>query len=211
MTGIVIRDLGIPMSRRASLLTQDEVGGARLRVPTGVSLTVGDLMYATLVGSANNAAHALARTAGSLPTFVAAMNGKASTLGLTRTHFDDPTGLAVGNESTAEEVAALAFEAFKDYTLRKMLTTAKHTIWTSGGTHTITNTNGLLTDPNNGLIVLGGKTGYLYESKWNFVVHMMDARHKPIMVVIFGADTKSLSFREAEFVARWVWDNYEWQ
>lgn len=211
MTGMVMRDLGIPMSRSVSLLAQDEVGGARLRVPTGVSLTVGDLMYAMLVGSANNAAYALARSAGSIPTFVTAMNSKAGTFGLMRTRFDDPTGLAVGNESTAEEVAALAFEAFRDYTIRKMTSTAKHTIWTSGGTHTITNTNGLLTDPDNGLVVLGGKTGYLNESKWNLVVHMMDARQKPIMVVVLGADTKSLSSREAELIARWVWDNYVWQ
>lgn len=211
MTGMVIRDLGIPMSRSVSLRAQDEVGGARLRVPTGVSLTVGDLMYAMLVGSANNSAHALARSTGPVPVFVAAMNSKAGTFGLTRTRFDDPTGLSVGNESTAEEVAALAFEAFRDRTIRKMTSTATHTIWTSGGTHTITNTNGLLTDQDNGLVVLGGKTGYLNESKWNLVVHMMDARHKPIMVVVLGADTRSLSSREAERIARWVWDNYVWQ
>ena len=68
----------------------------------------------------------------------------------------------------------------------------------------------LLNDGKNGLYVLGGKTGYLDEAKWNFVVKVRDSRNKPILVVILGADTKARSFRDAEVAAKWVWDNYRW-
>lgn len=57
-----------------------------------------------LMSSENRAAHALARHyPGGLPAFLAAMNIKAQALGMRDTHFDDPTGLASSNVSTAND------------------------------------------------------------------------------------------------------------
>lgn len=211
MTAMVALEHGVSMSKMETLLEEDEVGGARLRVDIGTRLTVGDLFYATLVGSANNAAHALARSAGlPMEDFIEAMNDKADGLGLKNTEFADPTGLEVDNTSTAVEVAALAKTAFDNYTIRKAASTASYTLYANGEERKIKNTNGLLTDPYNGLIVLGGKTGYLHESKWNLVVKMMDSRYRPLIVVMLGSDTKMNSFRDSETVAKWVWDHYKW-
>jgi D-alanyl-D-alanine endopeptidase (penicillin-binding protein 7) len=213
MTGAVAVDGGTSFASRVALLRQDEIGGARLRVPVGATMTFEDLMYSMLVGSANNAAHAIARISGggNVSAFVDSMNAKAGEFGLTNTRFTDPSGLDVSNVSTAREIAALALEAMGRYEVRKMCSTAEYSFEASTGEHTVKNTNNILTDPDNGLYVLGGKTGYLNESKWNLVVQLHDARWKPVLVVVLGSDTKTQLFADAEVAARWAWDNYRWQ
>lgn len=211
MTAMVALDRRVSMTRTVTLTKDDEVGGARLRVASGTRLSVRDLFYAMLIGSANNAANALMRTAGPSPkTFVAAMNAKAKTLGLAHTVFVDPAGIEVSNVSTAEDLAALGLEAFGVYDIKKATTTGQHTILAARVVHSFKNTNTLLTDVNNGLYVQGGKTGYLPEAGWNLAVKMMDSRHKPVMVVVLGSDTMDSSFHDAQTAARWVWDNYRW-
>lgn len=211
MTAMVALDRKVPMTRVMSLKEADEVGGARLRVNTGTRLTVRDLLDSMLIGSANNAANALARsTMMSHAAFVEAMNAKASTLGLADTTFADPSGIEVANMSTAENIAALGLEAFGRDAVRRATTTSKLTMNLAKTTHTIKNTNDLLNDPDNGLYVMGGKTGYLEESMWNLVVKMKDSRGKPILVVVLGSDSRTQSFKDAEKVARWVWANYRW-
>jgi D-alanyl-D-alanine carboxypeptidase (penicillin-binding protein 5/6) len=70
------------------------MGGTQVYLDPRESFTVEDLIYAMMIQSANDAAHALARTAaGSVPAFVELMNAKARALGLTRTQFRSPHGL----------------------------------------------------------------------------------------------------------------------
>jgi len=213
MTGSVAVDGGALLATRVALTQQDEVGGARLRVPVGATMTLGDLMYSMLVGSANNAAHAIARVSGGgdVGAFVGRMNAKADEFGLANTSFADPSGLDVGNVSTAREITALLLEALERYELRKICSTAEYSFETSDGPHTIKNTNALLTEEGNGLYILGGKTGYLIESGWNLVVELQDARQRPIVVAVLGSDSQSQVFDDAEKVAKWAWDNYRWQ
>lgn len=211
MTALVALDHRVPMTRTASILEKDEVGGARLRVDDGTSLTVRQVFDAMLVGSANNAANALARsTKIAREDFVAEMNEKARELGLRATTFVDPTGIEPANVSTAEDIAALGLEAFAVPEVRRATTSAKITVVTAKQTHVVKNTNGLLTDERNGLYVMGGKTGYLEESLWNLVVKLKDARNKPVLVVVLGADSQARSFADAALAARWAWDNYKW-
>lgn len=211
MTAMVALDHRVPMGRTATIVDADEVGGARLRVDNGTPLTVRQIFDAMLVGSANNAANALARsTKLSKEDFIAQMNAKAEEIGLASTTFVDPSGIEVGNVSTAEEVAALAFEAFAVPDVRRATTTAEVRIVAAKSTHKFKNTNELLTDDRNGLYVLGGKTGYLIESKWNLAVKMRDSRMKPVLVVVLGSADKARSFKDAEIAAKWVWNNYRW-
>lgn len=77
---------------------------------TGERISVRDLMSGMFVVSANDAAETLARTLGpSRAAFVGAMNAKATALGLSGTHFDNPTGLDSPRQySTAADLAAIA-------------------------------------------------------------------------------------------------------
>jgi D-alanyl-D-alanine endopeptidase (penicillin-binding protein 7) len=212
MTAAVALDHDLSFAGKVTMAKEDDVGGARLQAAAGTRLSTADLFYAMLVGSANNAANAVARSTGlSTADFVAAMNDKAAAIGLVSTHFVDTSGMDPANVSTAEEIGALALEVFeKYYYIRRSASTAKYTMVLAGQKHTIKNTNELLTDDNNGLIVTGGKTGYLEESQWNLAVKMMDYRGKTIVVVVLGSDSKQDVFRDASTAGKWVWNNYRW-
>ena len=89
MTAMVVLDRDIKWNKVVTMRGSDEVGGARLRLAVGTKVTVKDLFYSSLVGSANNATIAMARQTGlSNADFVALMNKKAKALGLTHTVLD---------------------------------------------------------------------------------------------------------------------------
>lgn len=78
-------------------------------VTAGEVLTERQLLDGMLVRSANDFADALARwDAGSVAAFVAQMNATAERLGLSATHFADPSGLADGSQSSAGDLARLS-------------------------------------------------------------------------------------------------------
>ncbi len=79
------------------------MGGTQVWLKEGEIFPVEELLYAVMIQSANDAAHALARTAaGSVDAFVARMNDKARELGMTRTTFRTPHGLPPSNRNVAE-------------------------------------------------------------------------------------------------------------
>lgn len=71
----------------------ENVQGMRAYFPAGEQFTVGDLLSALLIASANDAALTLAQYhSGSTSAFVEEMNARAQTLGLRSTSFADPIG-----------------------------------------------------------------------------------------------------------------------
>jgi D-alanyl-D-alanine carboxypeptidase len=86
-------------------ITQDDadMGGTQVWLEAGETYTVEELTYALMIQSANDAAHALARTAGgSREAFVARMNERARALGLSRTTWRTPHGLPPASRTLAE-------------------------------------------------------------------------------------------------------------
>lgn len=125
MTGILAietLDLGqkVPISANAA-----GTYGSMLGFEQGEVLPVEELLYALLVPSANDAAIALAEaSAGSVPAFVERMNEKAKELGMSNTHFRNPSGLNNdGHFSTARDMAVLATYAMKNAEFRKIVAT----------------------------------------------------------------------------------------
>ena len=84
--------------------------GARLRPKRGARITVRSLLEAMIVGSANDAAKALAiRLDGSEAAFAKRMTARAKALGLASSSFRNATGFnAKGHQMTARDVARLA-------------------------------------------------------------------------------------------------------
>ncbi len=214
MTAFVVLENKVPFSRVHQIIASDEVGGARLRVSSGTPLTIEQLFMTMLVGSANNTALALSRSTGAgTAAFVEEMNATAATLGLSSTRFVDPSGIETGNVTTAQDAAALLTAALEKQPIRKAASTAQYAFVAEGTSRDIKNTNGLLVDPDNGLYVLGGKTGYLIESKWNLAVQMRGmnaATQPPLIVVTLGSVSQPDSFKDSERIARWVWANAAW-
>ncbi len=78
-------------------------------IVAGEQFTERQLLDAMLVHSANDVADALAVwDAGSAASFVAKMNAAAKTLGMTGTHYVDPSGINPGDVSTAGDQLKLA-------------------------------------------------------------------------------------------------------
>ena len=105
------------VSREASRET-----GARLGLAPGDRVIVLELLAATLIGSANDACHALAdHVAGSETKFVTLMNARAREMGLSNTRFANACGHdAPGMRSTARDLARLAETAMGNLVFAKM-------------------------------------------------------------------------------------------
>ena len=218
MTADIVLSKNPPLTKLFPVFKEDNVGGAKLAVKHGDTLTIDDLFYAMLVGSANNAANALSRTTGlSREAFVEKMNARASELGLIKTHFADPSGMELGNVSTTLELSRLVKEVFENPKAARYLGTSLKAIRVAntGETKKIKSTNWMLTYPEyDALYVTGGKTGYLEESQWNFASTIKpnatdDTRE--LLVVLFGSDSRAQSFADTQALVNWAWHVYEWK
>lgn len=218
MTAEIVLGKNLSPKATQAVLTEDDVGGAKLYIKNGDKFTIDDLFYAMLVGSANNAANALARATGlSRSEFIDAMNAKAKSLGLKSTVYVDPSGIDPANVSTPLELAKVANGAFNNASIKKYASTPIRNVRmvNTGTIKKIQNTNWMLTKPayNNGIVV-AGKTGYLIESEWNFVTAIRPKTNKAnqeLLVVIFGADSRAQSFADAKTLTSWAWKSYQWK
>lgn len=86
-----------------------EIGASRVGYVGGEAVCVRDLLYGTILPSGADAAVTLAcYTAGTVDEFVKLMNEKAEEIGLSHTHFCNPTGLDEdGHYSTVHDIARL--------------------------------------------------------------------------------------------------------
>jgi D-alanyl-D-alanine carboxypeptidase (penicillin-binding protein 5/6) len=79
------------------------MGGTQVFLDSRETFPVEELIYAMMIQSANDAAHALARTAGgSVEEFVNLMNAKAREIGMTHTTFRSPHGLPPSSRRIAD-------------------------------------------------------------------------------------------------------------
>jgi D-alanyl-D-alanine carboxypeptidase (penicillin-binding protein 5/6) len=122
------------------------VGISSLGLEQGERISVGELLYALLLQSANDAAVALAdHVGGSSDAFVATMNRTATRLGMTRTHFASPNGLDDAGYSTARDLARITRAAFAVPGFARIVDTRFHTIASpSGRPRVVENRNSLL-------------------------------------------------------------------
>lgn len=203
-------------SKIVSLKKEDEVGGGRLRVSPGAQLSLLDVLYSTITASANNTATAMQRLSGlTSDAFLARMNSRAKELGCEVAEFHDASGMDPENKITAREISIIAKKAWSIPEIRKAADTASYSfvIRNTGEKKTIKNTNELLIDPDNGLYVTAGKTGYLDESLNNLVFTVRPSQpavKQELMIVVLGAPTKARMFEVADGLAKWAWKAYDW-
>ena len=118
-------DTPVTVSARAS-----KMGGSQIYLRAGSVWPVKNLIIATMVQSANDAAEALAeKIAGSAENFADLMNQRAQELGLTHSHFYDPHGLPNSqdpshvNTMCPHDLAILGMEVMKYQLLRDLAKT----------------------------------------------------------------------------------------
>ena len=120
------------------------MGGSQIWLEPGESMTVDELLKATVIASANDACVALGEhLAGSEEGFVAAMNERAKELGMNNTNFVNCTGLdAEGHLTTAHDVAIMSAELIKHDLIKQY-----STVWMDSlrdGKSELVNTNKLV-------------------------------------------------------------------
>ena len=113
-----------------TMLDRKQVYGTRIYLDPGEQLTLGDLLYALLLNSANDAAVAIAEhIGGNQQNFVDMMNRRAEELGASRTHFVNPSGLnAEGHVSTARDLARIARAAMANPVFAAYVRTKTHLV-----------------------------------------------------------------------------------
>jgi len=122
MTGVlVVEQVGDFQAMVRAPADVTEPGEGSIWLVPGERLTVDQLMKATLIKSANDAALTLADyVAGSERAFVAMMNDKAAELGLANTHYRNPHGLdEPGHYTSALDLARLATYAMREPRFRR--------------------------------------------------------------------------------------------
>ena len=89
-----------------------------------------DVLYGTMLLSANDGANVIAETvSGSIPRFVALMNETAEAFGCYSTHFENAHGYHDDNHySTARDIAVISREAMKNDTFREIAGTVTYQI-----------------------------------------------------------------------------------
>ena len=120
------------------------MGGSQIWLEPGESMTVDELLKATVIASANDACVALGeQLAGSEEGFVALMNERAKELGMNNTTFINCTGLdAEGHLTSAHDVAIMSSELIKHDLIKQY-----STVWMDSlrnGESELVNTNKLV-------------------------------------------------------------------
>jgi D-alanyl-D-alanine carboxypeptidase (penicillin-binding protein 5/6) len=150
MTALVVLRAASPDDRvhvtaDAVFSDRDFGSSSTLGLRAGEEQDVRDLLAGALIGSANDAARALAiHVAGSEEAFVRRMNRVARDLGMRRTDFRSATGLDDRGTSTAEDVAVLAQAAGADPLLARLAGSRFHEMPGPNRRRTIQNRNALL-------------------------------------------------------------------
>ncbi len=181
------------------------MGGSDIWLEVGEQMTVDEMIKATAVASANDAAVALAEhLCGTEDEFVARMNERAKELKMEHTVFKNCNGLdEEGHLTCAYDVALMSCELMKhekifDYT----------TIWLDtlrGGETQIVNTNKLLKSYDG---ITGLKTGTTGDAG-SCISATAERNGMSLCAVVLGATTGTDRFKDAAVLLDYGFANYE--
>ena len=204
MTAMVLLDSGVDMQQRVVVSREDmdRLKGTHSRLRPGSSLTRDDLLLIALMASENRAAAALARTfPGGTEAFVAAMNAKARALGMTDTHYVDPTGLNSDNVSSPRDLARLVRAAAHYPLIREYTTRGRAKVEARGHTLAYHNTNRLVSSPRWDIDL--SKTGYINEAGKCLVMQAIIA-NQPVVIVLLDSWGRLTRVADANRIRRWL-------
>ncbi|MDF2673973.1 MAG: D-alanyl-D-alanine carboxypeptidase [Clostridiales bacterium] len=162
--------------------------GSKIYLIEGEEITVKDLLYATMLESANDAALALAEyISGSSEKFAKLMNERAAEIGCNSSNFINPNGLYdVNHYTTAYDLALIGKVALENSTFREIVNTEYYEIKPTNKqieTRYIYNINKLVRGTKYNYEGADGvKTGYTTKSKNTIVASAARENQKLIAV-----------------------------
>jgi len=206
MTAMVVLDAQLPLDEKIAISSEDRdsLKGTHSRIKVGTMLSRQLALRLALMSSENRAAAALARAyPGGFPAFVAAMNRKAESLGMSHTHFVDSTGLNSDNISTAQDLVKMVNAAHAYPLIRDMTTTGFYDVAMRGGSRRIQfkNTNMLV---RNKTWEIGlSKTGFINEAG-HCLVMQVNIANRPMVIVLLDSWGKLSRIGDAQRIKKWI-------
>ena len=202
MTVMLFLEQQLDLAHEVVISRRDVYRASTTYLRRGERVTLRDLVHLALVASDNAAARALARVSPwGTKRFVLRMNVKAAELGLQLTRFTDPSGLDVGNVSSAYEVSRLIAEASKRPQVSEIMRKRSYRIRTSRRARTIRSTNKLL---GTRVDVMAGKTGYIDLAGYCLATLVQLDGERSVSIVVLGARSNSGRFAEARRLVTWL-------
>ena len=179
-------------------------GSSAMFAPLNSTVSVEDLIRGVTVQSGNDACIILAEgISGSEDAFVKEMNKYAKEIGLTKSHFENSTGLpADGHVMTARELALLADYLIKNYPEYYHYFGEKQFTY---GKWNFTNRNPLVFED---LGVDGLKTGFIEDAGYGLVASAVRDNQRVILVVS-GLNTKKEREEEPRKLLEWGFKSFK--
>jgi serine-type D-Ala-D-Ala endopeptidase (penicillin-binding protein 7) len=204
MTALVVLDAKQPLDEPIQITDADRdfPKSAFSRLTVGTTLSRGDLMHLALMSSENRAAHALGNNyPGGLPAMVAAMNAKAARLGMTSSHFVDPTGLSSENVASPEDLTKLVIAASHNPTIREYSTDSHYAVKVRRHMVEFRNTDNLVANPGWNIVVQ--KTGYITEAGKCLVMAAV-IQGRSVVIVLLDSLGKYTRVADAKRIKTWM-------
>lgn len=180
----------------------------------GEQVTVKDLVYATMVKSANECAYALAEyVAGDIESFAKLMNERAAEIGCKNTHFITPNGLHDEDHyTTAYDMALITKEALKNETFREIAGTLNYTVPATNltdETRPLWNGNKMINpaEPYYYEYCEGGKTGYTMKAN-NTLITFAKKDSLELICVIMDCDGAKYAYSDTKALYNYCYNNY---
>lgn len=148
------------------------------------SMTRKELLTLALVHSDNFAAQILCIN---LPNCVEAMNQKAVDLGMTNTHYNEPTGLDKGNVSTAQDLLKLVLVAAGNPTITELSSMPNASVVVNGKTIKVNNTNPLTSK----FEIILSKTGFTNPAGGCLVMIMNSAVGQRVLILLGSRNART--------------------
>lgn len=194
--------------------------GSTAGIRSGETLTLEQLLYCTMLSSANEACNIIAEhLAGSVSAFVARMNARAAELGCTGTHYANTHGLTDSEHyTTARDMGLIALEASRHPLFMTLCGTAEYSVPATNlsGTRALTNSNALLTEKSMygaGFLYDGAsgmKTGHTSAAGY-CLVSTAERDDRELLCVVYGDATSAACFTDSKTLLDWALDNYSYQ
>ncbi len=182
--------------------------GSTMHLRRGEKITIKNLLYGSLIGSANDAAVALAEhNAGSVEEFVKKMNKRGSELGLINTNFQNPIGFDhPNNYSSAHDIAKLGKFLYNNRFIQESSSIKNIVVHSTNGkyAHKLENTNELL---DSYLTIKGLKTGRTQSAGLCLTNIVENENGEKIITVVLNSPAR---FTESKILADWTFRAYTW-
>jgi D-alanyl-D-alanine carboxypeptidase (penicillin-binding protein 5/6) len=206
LTALVARQT-LPLDQLITIKEEAFTQGTTMSLNLGETISVENLLAGLLIASGNDAAFALAQAhPQGYAGFVSDMNQVATELGLTASHFNNPSGLDEDNHwTTARDLSVLARAVMADPVLHHLAGLQNLTVTDATGqySHALEHTHDLVgIEPG----VRGLKTGTT-PLAGEVLITEWEQSDRTILILVLNSQDR---YQDTRNLMSWVMQEYEW-